>query len=75
MSAPRPRGRWKKGLRKVLSTTSSAPRFLATAASAAMSQIFMSGFVGVSIHNIAKSPAIRSKAVESLASRNANSTP
>ena len=40
-----------------------------------MSQIFMRGFVGVSIHRSLKLPAAASKALASLASRKANSTP
>ena len=60
---------------KVLSTTSSARRRRAAAASPAMSQTFISGFVGVSIQAIAKSPARASKAAASLVSRKANSTP
>ena len=75
MSAPRASGRWKNGLMKVLSTTSSAPRLWATLARAAMSHTFMSGLVGVSIQSIRKSPAARSKATGSLASRNAKVTP
>ena len=75
MSAPSSRGRWKNGLMNVLSTTSSARRRRARAARAAMSQTFMRGLVGVSIHSIENSPAARSKAAGSVASRNANSIP
>ena len=75
MSAPSARGRWKNGLMKVLSTTKTAPWRRATSASARMSQIFMSGFVGVSIQRRSKRPASFSNASGSVASRKANSTP
>ncbi len=67
-------GRWKNGLMKVLSTTRTASWRCATAASARMSQIFMRGFVGVSIHRRSDAPP-SSNASGSVASRNANSTP
>ncbi len=74
MSAPRARGRWKNGLMKVLSTTRIAPWRCATSARARMSQIFMSGFVGVSIQRRSKRPASCSRAAGSVASRKAKST-
>ena len=74
-SAPRASGRWKKGLMNVLSTTRTAPLPWATPARRRMSQIFIRGFVGVSIHSIWNSPASLSRAAGSVASRNANSTP
>ena len=75
MSAPSASGRWKKGLRNVLSTASIAPRLCAISARAAMSQIFIKGFVGVSIQSMANSPARASNARASLVSRKADFTP
>src|SRR6185312_7741504 len=51
ISAPRSSGRWSAGEQKQLSTASHAPFFLATAASAAMSDISVSGLDGVSINS------------------------
>ena len=48
MSAPRTSGCWRYGDANVLSTTSSAPASCATTASASMSPMDRSGFVGVS---------------------------
>ncbi len=75
MSAPSARGRWKNGLMKVLSTTRTAPWRCATPASARMSHIFISGFVGVSIQSRSNRPASFSNASGSVASTKANSTP
>jgi hypothetical protein len=46
MSAPSSSGRWRYGVAKVLSTTTSAPTACAASAAAAMSITFRSGFVG-----------------------------
>jgi hypothetical protein len=40
-----------------------------------MSHTFMSGLVGVSIHNMSKGPASRSKAAASVVSTKAKATP
>ena len=67
-SAPRASGRWRNGVAKVLSTTTTRPRACAAAHTAARSTISSPGLVGLStISTRLRSPATRSTRARSAA--------
>ena len=76
MSAPSSSGRCSIGEAKVLSTATSRPCFFAMAAIAAMSTIFSSGLVGVSIQtSLVFGVIAASNAAASVRSTNENDNP
>ena len=75
-STPSASGRWKYGLRKVLSATVSRPCSRPMATIARMSTMCSSGLLGVSIHSIRVSGRTAARtAVSSLMSTNENAMP